>query len=264
LPRLPRRLTYGDKVTLSEHLDELRSRLIVSLAAFAVAFGVTYGFRHPIIEWLTDPLGARELTTLSPIEPFMTSLMVAAYAAFALTLPIFLWQLWSFLAPAMEEPSQKTIARLVAAATVLLLGGMAFARFVVLPATIPFLLGYDDELYNIQIRAREYLSFAAFTIVGVGVLFELPIFLLAFVRLGVLTADKLRRNRRIGIAILVAVSVMLPGVDPVTTTIQTIPLLILFEASIWASVFFEKRWARKRRWADQWDEPEPLTSAGES
>ena len=263
MPRLPRRLSYGDKVTLSEHLDELRARLIVSLAAFAVAFGVAYGFRHPIIRWLTDPLGARELTTLSPIEPFMTSFMVAAYAAFALTLPLFLWQLWSFLAPAMEEQSQKIVARLVAAATVLLLGGMAFARFVVLPATIPFLLGYDDELYNIQIRAREYLSFAAFTIVGVGVLFEMPVFILAFVRLGILSADKLRRNWRIGVAVCVGISAALPGIDPVTMIIQTIPLLGLFFFSIWAAGFFEKRWAAKDRWIDQFEEPEPLTSTGE-
>lgn len=260
MPRLPRRLGHGDRVSLVEHLDELRARLIISLAGFAVAFGVAYGFRHPIIEWLAQPLDGKELTTLSPVEPFMTSVMVSAYAAFALAVPLLLWQLWSFLAPAMEDASQKTVARLVVVATLLLLAGMAFARFVVLPATIPFLLGFDDELYNIQIRAREYFSFAAFTIVGVGVLFELPVFLLGLVRLGVLTAAKLRRNRRIGIAVLTAISVALPGVDPMTTILQTIPLLVLFEASIWAAVFFEKRWAGQSRWADQWDDSEPLTS----
>jgi sec-independent protein translocase protein TatC len=262
--RLPRRLGHGDKVTLVEHLDELRARLIIGLAGFAVAFGGAYGFRQPIIDWLAEPLDGRPLTTLSPAEPFMTSLTVSAYAAFAVAFPLFLWQLWAFLAPAMETSSQKTIARLVFVATILLVGGMAFARFVVLPATIPFLLGFDNEIYgNILIRAREYFSFAAFTIVGVGVLFELPVFLLGLVRLGVLTADRLRRNRRIGIVVLVAISVALPGVDPMTTILQTIPLLVLFEASIWASIYFEKRWAVQKRWADQWDEPEPLAGAGE-
>jgi len=262
LPRLPRRLGHGDRVTLSEHLDELRARLVISLSSLAVAFGVTYGFRHTIIGWLNKPLDGREPITFGVAEPFLTSLTVAFYAALAITLPLLLWQLWLFLAPAMEEHQQRSVAKMVLVATVLLGGGMSFAYFVVLPSTIPFLLGYDDEIYNIQVRARDYYTFASFTIIGVGVLFELPVFLLGLVRLGVLTAAKLRKNRRIGIVILVAVSVMLPGVDPVTTMLQTIPLLVLFEASIWAAVFLEKRWAAQgQRWADQWDEPEALTTA---
>ena len=263
MPGLPRRLDHGERVTLVEHLDELRTRLIISLAAFAVALGVCYGFRHPIINWLDEPLGGRTPVTLSPVEPFMTSLMVAAYAAFAIALPVFLWQIWAFLAPAFETGSQKIVARLVAVSAVLLLGGMAFARYVVLPATIPFLLGYDNELYDIQIRAREYYSFAAFTIVGVGALFLLPVFIVGLVRLGVLTSDRLRKNRRIGIVVLVAISVALPGVDPMTTILQTVPLLLLFEASIWVSVGFEKRWAEKERWMDQFGDTEPLAGAGE-
>jgi len=262
VPRLPRRIGHGDRVTLSEHLDELRTRLIIGLASLAVAFGVTYGFRQTIIGWLSRPLDGRKPITFGVAEPFMTSLTVAFYAAIALTLPILFWQLWLFLAPAMEEHKQRSVARMVVLATLLLGSGMAFAYFVVLPSTIPFLLGYDNEIYNIQVRARDYYTFASFVIIGVGCLFELPVFLLGLVRLGVLTSAKLRKNRRIGIVILVAVSVMLPGVDPVTTMLQTIPLLVLFEASIWAAVILEKRWAAQgQRWAEQWDEAEPLTTA---
>jgi len=262
MARLPRRLGHGDKVTLTEHLDELRSRLIISLSALAVAFGVTYGFRHTIIHWLNRPLHGKQPITFGVAEPFLTSLTVAFYAAIAITLPILLWQVWLFFAPAMEEHAQRTVARMVFVATFLLAGGMAFAYWVVLPSAIPFLLGYDSDLYNIQVRARDYYTFASFVIIAVGCLFELPVFLLGLVRLGVLSSAKLRKNRRIGIVILVAISVALPGVDPVTTTLQTIPLLVLFEASIWASVFFEKRWAAqgKERWAEQWgDESEPLS-----
>jgi sec-independent protein translocase protein TatC len=261
LARLPRRLEHEERVTLVEHLDELRARLIVSLAALAVTFGLCYGFRHTIIHWLNRPLNGREPITFGVAEPFLTSLTVALYAAIAITLPIFLWQIWAFLAPAMQEHSQRTIARLVVVASILLGGGMAFAYFVVLPSAIPFLLGYDDELYNIQVRARDYYTFASFTIIAVGVLFLLPVFLLGLVRLGVLTSQKLRKNRRIGIVVLVAISVALPGVDPVTTTLQTIPLLVLFEASIWASVFFEKRWAARERWMDQFGDDD-LAGAG--
>ena len=267
MARLPRRLEHGDKVTLVEHLDELRKRLLLSLAALAISFGVCYGFRATIIEWLNRPLPEGfEPLTLTVAEPFITSLTVSFYAAIAITLPILIYQIWSFLAPAMEQGSQKTIARLVIVATGLLAAGMAFAYFIVLPAATPFLLGFDDELYQIEVRARDYYSFAAFTILGVGILFLLPIFLLGLVRLGVLSSAQLRKNRRIGIVVLVAISVALPGIDPVTTIMQTIPLLVLFEASIWASIYFEKRWAAESgRWADQFkDEPEAAAGADSS
>jgi sec-independent protein translocase protein TatC len=251
VPRLPRRLAHGDSATLVEHLDELRARIIISLAAVAVSFGVTYAFRQHVIEWLNRPLGGKTPVTFSPVEPFMTSLTVALYAAIALALPVVLWQVWSFLAPAMQEDSQKIVARLVFVATLLFAGGMAFAYFVALPAATPFLLSFDDELYQIEIRAREYYSFASFTILGVGLLFELPVFLLGLVRLGLLSSAALRRNRRIGYAILAVVSVALPGIDPVTTILQSIPLFVLFESSIWAAVFFEKRWVRTPRWSEE-------------
>jgi sec-independent protein translocase protein TatC len=117
-------------------------------------------------------------------EPFTTSLTVSLYAAVALALPVILWQLWAYLAPAVDERRQQSIAHLVLVASLLLAGGTAFADWVVLPSTIPFLLGFDDQLYEIEVRARDYYSFAALTILGVGVLFELPVFLLGLVRLG--------------------------------------------------------------------------------
>jgi sec-independent protein translocase protein TatC len=259
--RIPRRLGHGDRITLVEHLDELRSRLVISLAALAVTFGVSYGFHSHVIHWLNRPLNGRTPITFGVAEPFMTSLTVAFYAAVALALPVLLWQLWSFLAPAFEETSQKAVARMVIFATALFACGAAFAYWVVLPSAVPFLLGFDSDLYNIQVRARDYYSFASFSILAVGLLFELPVFILGFVRLGIISADQLRRNRRIGIAVLTAISVALPGVDVVTTTLQTIPLLVLFEASIHLAGFFEKRWQKQRRWRDEWDEgAEPVTS----
>lgn len=225
-----------------EHLTELRTRVFLSLAAVGAAFAITYPLRGYLISWLNRPLHGREPITFGVAEPFLTSFKVAAYAALALALPVLLWQLWSFVAPAVEEGVQTTVARLVGTATLLFAGGVAFAYFVVLPAAIPFLLGFDDQYYAIQVRAREYYSFATVTIFVVGALFELPVFILALVRLGVLTAERLRRNRRTGIVACVVVAVLLPGVDPMTTTLQAAPLLVLFESSIWAAVFFERRW----------------------
>jgi sec-independent protein translocase protein TatC len=241
---LPRRVAHGERAELVEHLDELRRRLVISAAALVVAFGVTFAFRERIIGWLNAPLEGKEPITLGVAEPFTTSLMVSLYAAVALALPVLLWQAWAYLAPAVDEHRQRSIARLVLVASLVLAGGMAFAYWVVLPSTIPFLLDFDQELYQIEVRGRDYYSFAALTVVGVGFLFELPVFLLGLVRLGVVSADRLRRSRKVGIVVFVAISVALPGVDPFTTLLQTIPLLVLFEASIWAAVYFERRWSR--------------------
>jgi sec-independent protein translocase protein TatC len=238
---LPRRVGHGERAELVEHLDELRRRLAISALTLAVAFGVTFSFRAQIIGWLNAPLDGREPVTLGVAEPFTTSLMVSVYAAIALALPVVLWQAWAFLAPAVDERRQRSIARLVLVASLVLAGGMAFAYWVVLPSTIPFLLEFDDELYQIEVRGRDYYTFAALTVVGVGALFELPVFLLGLVRLGVLSAERLRRSRRVGIVVLVAISVALPGVDPFTTALQTIPLLVLYETSIWVAPILERR-----------------------
>ncbi|MBW3593549.1 MAG: twin-arginine translocase subunit TatC, partial [Actinobacteria bacterium] len=227
--RLPRRLTHGESVTVVDHLDELRTRLVVSLVAVGAAFAFTYAFRKTLIEWLRAPVpGNFELTTLSPAEPFMTSFTVALYAAIALAIPVLIWQIWAFFAPAIEERSQRTVVRLVFAATVLLGCGMAFAYWVVLPNTVSFLIGFDAELYDTQLRASEYFSFAATLLLAVGVIFELPIFILGLVRLRILSAARLRRNRRIGIGIALIGVVLLPGVEFVSMALQALPVLVLF------------------------------------
>lgn len=243
--RLPRRLTHGDQVPLTDHLTELRARLIVCLGALAITFGIAYAFRKEVIEFLYEPIPADlrdNIITLSVAEPFITSLTVSLWAGIAVALPILLWQAWAFVAPAFSEADQRVVSRLVWIGSFLFIGGMGFAYFIVLPAAIPFLLGFDSEIYDIQIRARDYLSFSWVTMLAVGIVFEMPMVLLGLVRLGILTAGMLRRNRRIGIVAAVTVAVVLPGVDPVTTIIEAIPLLILFEATIWLAVFFERRW----------------------
>lgn len=247
MARLPRRLGHADQVTLVEHLTELRSRLIISLLAVGAAFGVTYGFRHTIIGWLKRPLPDDvQLVILSPGEAFNTSLSVALYAAFALAIPVLVWQTWLFLAPAFGEKSAQIVVRLVLFATFLLAAGMAFAYWVILPNGLSFLINFDSELYNSEfIRARDYFGFAAAVILGVGVLFQLPVVILGLVRLGILTTGRLRRNRRIGYGLCIIGAVMLPGVDWVSMALQTLPVVVLFELSIWLSLFFERRWAEK-------------------
>jgi len=241
---LPRRLRHGEEATLVEHLGELRTRLVISLIAIAVAFSVVYGFHGQLLDWLNRPLPEhlRKPTTFGVAEPFITSFMVSFWASLLIALPICMWQLWSFLAPAFQERSQRLVAGFTAFAAILLVGGIMFGYFIALPAAVHFLTNYDSNHFNIQIRARDYYSFVITVLFAVGVVFELPIFVLALARLGIVPASKLRRNRRIGYVIVAAVAVALPGIDPVTTLFEMGPLMLLFELSIWLAVFMDRRW----------------------
>jgi sec-independent protein translocase protein TatC len=243
MKRLPRRLRHGEEATLVEHLDELRARVFVSLGALLVGVAIAFAFHHRLIRWLEQPLpeARRHLITLGVAEPFLTSMKVSLLAGFALAFPVVLWQLWSFLAPAVEEHAERTVLVFVLFATALLIAGVAFAYWVVLPAAIHFLTNFDKSVYNVQIRASNYFSFVMTVLLAVGLVFELPIFILALVRLGVLSTKTLRRNRRLGYFIVAVVAVLLPGIDPVTTTLETLPLWALYEGSIWLSVFMERR-----------------------
>ena len=241
--RLPRRLGHGDTAGLVDHLGELRARLFVSLAALVGGSTGAFAFHHRLIHWLNAPLPAgRQPVTLGVAEPFTTSLKVSIYAGFALALPVILWQVWSFLAPAVDRKTERALGGFVVFATVLFAAGATFGYVLALPAAVHFLTNYDSSIYNIQVRASSYYSFALMVLLSVALVFELPIFILALVRLGVTSAAKLRRKRRLGYFSMAALAVALPGVDPVTTAMEMIPLVVLFEGSIWLSVLFERRW----------------------
>ena len=241
---LPRRLRHGEEATLVEHLGELRARLIVSLLALAAGFTVAYTFHGRILHWLNKPLPPhlRRPVTFSPIEPFTTSIWVSLWAGLLLALPIVFWQLWAFLAPAIEEHRQRSIAVLVAFATVLGLGGVVFGYYVILPPAIHFLTNYDSSHYHILIRAKDYYRFVSFVLLGVAIAFEVPVFVLALVRLRILTAAQLRRTWRMGIFVMTVIGVLLPGVDPVSTILSVIPLVTLYVLAIGLATFFEPRW----------------------
>jgi len=244
--RLPRRLSHGEEATLVEHLDELRNRLFIALGALAVAFVVCFAFHERIVRWLTEPLpDDRKLVTFGVTEPFTTSVKVSLIAAFALALPVLLYQAWSFLAPAMEEHTQRVVSLFVLAGTLLFVAGVAFGYFIVLDQALEFLTNYDADLYDIQIRASYYYSFVSLALLAMGLMFELPVFILALVRLGVLTAARLKRNRRIGYFLMLVIAVLLPTVDPVSLALETLPLVILFELSIQLATIMERRWAKQ-------------------
>ncbi len=242
--RLPRRLRSGQTAELVDHLGELRARVLISVLAIVAGFIVAYVFHEQLIQLLNQPLpeGRRRPVTLGVAEPFLTSIRVSFYAAIALALPIVLWQTWAFLAPALQPPAARALAAFAGVAATLMAAGVAFGYLIALPAAVHFLTDYDSHLYDVQVRAGDYYSFATTVLLAVGLVFELPVFLLGLVRMRVISASTLRRNRRIGYVAVAALAVALPGVDPVTTLLEIGPLLVLYESSIWLAAAFERRW----------------------
>jgi len=243
MKRLPRRLEHGEEVTLVEHLEELRQRLFVCLGALLVGFIVTYAFHTHVLNWLNRPLPAHvaKPTTFGVAEPFLTVMKISLFGAIILAAPVILWQLWAFLAPAIDAGLERKILGFVLAATGLLAGGIVFGYFVALPAAVHYLTNYDKAQFHIQLRAKDYYGFVTMVMLAMGLVFELPIFILALVGLGILDSRTLRKNRRIGYFVVAAIAVALPGVDPITTCIEIAPLWILFELSIQLSRVVERR-----------------------
>jgi sec-independent protein translocase protein TatC len=252
-PRLPRRLDHGEEASLVEHLDELRQRLFFMLGAVAVGMVVCFVLLRRIIHYLdiTLPVKHRHLTTLTVGEPFMTSVWVALYGGFLLALPIILWQIWSFFLPAFDKAHAGLLRWFVLLASVLMVVGLVFGYFVTLPAAEHFLTNYDNQIYNVQIQARPFISFATQVMVAMGIVFELPLFVVGLTRMGIIKTDYLRKNRRLCYFVVACIGVALPGVDPITTTVETLPLALLFEGSIWLSVLLDRRSQRMRTAAIQ-------------
>lgn len=242
----PRRLAHEEEATLVEHLEELRGRIMVSLAAVAVATAVAFVFHGTLLEWLARPLppAHRHVAAFGVAEPFSVSVAVSLYAGLLFAVPLVLWQVWSFLAPALDPAAERRILALAAFGLVLGAAGLAFGYGVLLPRAVHWLTGYDPSHFRLLIRASSYYSFVVSVLLGVVCVFELPLIVLALVGLGVLTSAGLRRNRRRGYFIVAAAALALPGPDPVTTLLELLPMWALFEGSIWLAVLAERRAAK--------------------
>lgn len=251
--RLPRRLDHGEEATLVEHLGELRTRIFIAIGSIIPCFLVAYAFHAHLIEWLKEPLpdSQDDLVVFGVTEAFFTSVKVSFYAGLAVALPVVLYQIWAFLAPAFEEHVQRVVAIFVAIATGLFAAGVAFGYYVVLPASLSFLVDYDSDLYTSQVRASYYFSFVTLLLFAMGIVFELPIWVLALVRLRVVSSTTLRRQRRVGYVLALVIAIILPTIDPISLAFETIPLIILYEISIWLSALMERRW--ERGWSESYE-----------
>lgn len=233
MQRRVRAVSSGEKLTYIEHLDELRWRIIQIALAFSVALAVAMWQNHALLDYLNAPLPkSQEPITLGVAEAFTATLTVSAWASIFAVLPFMLYHVYAFVLPAFSPDERRVALPLLLMAPVLFLAGAAFAYYAIVPAALNFLLNFNDSEFNVQIRAREYYSFLAMTLISIGVLFQIPVGVLIATRLDIVTPTMLRKNRRYAVLVIAVVAMLLPGTDPVTMVISMAPMLVLYELSI--------------------------------
>jgi sec-independent protein translocase protein TatC len=310
------RVGHTERLSVVDHLEELRTRLIVSLAALAVAFGICFWQNHALLNIINKPLahqtekqvkagegplgatygvqqstrtiatqlqlvvqaldrpgsGASQTTktslagvtpqlkhaihslskapegdkpvTLGIGEPFTTTIGVTLIFAFILALPVILYELYGFLLPAMHPRQQRHAKPLVLAIPLLFCAGVAFGYFVVLPAAVHFFQNFNSSQFNVLVQASQYYHFAAMILLAMGLVFQVPVAILAATSAGIVTPHQLRHNRRYAILACGAIAAFLPG-DAITLLLETVPLYLLFEASLLLATIAERRSRRR-------------------
>jgi sec-independent protein translocase protein TatC len=183
----------------------------------------------------------RQPVTLGIGEPFTQTVTVSAYFALLLALPVILWQLYAFVIPAFSPRERRVATPLLTIAPALFAAGLAFGYFVVLPGAVHFLQNFNAGSFDALVQARSYYQFVLFTMLATGVLFQIPVAVIGLNQMGVLSTRQLRNNRRYAIVAIVALALLLPGTDPVTTLLELIPMLVLFELSIIIATALERR-----------------------
>jgi sec-independent protein translocase protein TatC len=323
-------LGHEDRASVVEHLDELRTRLIISLATVAIAFGFCMWQNHALLKIINrplahetqkqvrkgdGPLGAtftvqqstrsvaeqlqsisgalqkpgsgvsaatraalsqaspalkRDITRLSaaptgdkPVtlgigEPFATTIGISLIFALIISLPILLFQLYGFLLPAFAPEQRRVTTPLMLAIPFLFTMGVLFGYFVVLPAAVRFFQNFNSDQFNVLVQASQYYHFAAVTLLAMGLVFQIPVGILAVTRSGIVTPKQLRHNRRYAILACGAVAAFLPG-DAITLLLETVPLYMLFELSLLLAGIFERRDLKRARRAAAAEADSPST-----
>jgi sec-independent protein translocase protein TatC len=307
-----RPIAHDDRLSLVEHLDELRTRIIICLVGFLIAFGFCFWQNDRILEILDRPLeksafhegsddplertaafqqaqkvfllqyavlsremarsddlspalqsrwaemartaqaageaapaaGGRRPVTLGVGEPFTVTFRVVGYAALLLSLPLLLYQAYAFILPAFSPREKEVALPLMAMVPFLFVGGVVFAYYFVLPNAINFLQNFNDDNYDILLQARDFYKFSIMVLMVMGILFQVPIGILAVTRVGIVSTTQLRKNRRYAILVIAILAMLLPGQDPVTMLLMMAPLIVLFEGSILLASLLDRRAAR--------------------
>lgn len=229
------------EMTIIEHLEELRWRIIVSIAALIIFSVLGYFLSPKVLEAIHRSLpGVDFLIFTSLSEAFFVTLKIAIYVGLILAMPVILWEVWAFVAPALEPKEKLLVGTLLPFIYLLFIGGLAFAFFVALPWTVNFFMSYAGPGLKPFLSIDDYLSFLFSMGVGFGLVFQLPLVILALTKLGLVKVEFLRRNRKYAILVIFILAAFItPGTDMVSQVIMALPLMVLYELSIILSVIFK-------------------------
>jgi len=223
-------------MTLIEHLDELRSRIIkVGIAFFGVSI-VAWFFRERIFDWLLAPAGDAlkgKLNVTGVTEQLFTDMKLALYVGFLLTIPILLYQIWAFVAPAVGDMGRAFTYTIISLASALFIAGVAFGYFVVLPIGTQFLLAWDTDRFKPIITAQSYLPFVTRFLLAFGIVFELPAATYVAAKLELVDAPLLKKYRKHAIVLnTILAAALTPGQDPYSMVLMAVPMIVMYELSI--------------------------------
>lgn len=236
----------SETASVVDHLEELRWRIVAIMVVVAGAFIAGFIERNLLFAVLNRPLDGRfTIQTLGVTEPLFTAITVAANAAFAVAVPVIVYNGYRFVAPALSAQQRAAVRPAFAAAPALFLGGVVFCYFLVLGPAVTFLLGLGQPSFDVTLRAQEYYSFAAMTLLAMGLVFCFPLVLVGLGRAGLVTAATLRRRRKIALLAIGVGAALLPTADPVSLMIEMLPMLGLYELSILVVRVGEIRDARR-------------------
>ena len=241
-----KKMKTDEKIPFTAHLEELRKRLIICFVAVAIGFCISYGFKEKLFHILTLPLisimeeGDNLIYTGLP-EAFFTFIKVSLLSGVMLAAPVILYQFWAFAAPGLYEKEKRNLLPIVFLSSFFFVGGAIFGYFVVFPFGFKFFLGFATETIRPLPSMREYLSFSSKLLLAFGVVFELPLVITFLARLGLVSVDFLKKNRKYALLLFFVGSAILTPPDVVTQVLMALPLMILYEISIIGARIFGKK-----------------------
>jgi sec-independent protein translocase protein TatC len=236
-----------ERMPLTEHLVELKKRLVRSLIAVGFGFGVCYYFKDGLFKIITKPLMAvmpkdSYMIFTSLPEAFFTYMKVAFFSSLLFTAPFWLYQIWKFISPGLYPREKKYVVPFVLSSSLLFIGGVLFAYFLALPPAFGFFVEFSSDTLRPMFTMREYLSFALKFLLAFGVSFQLPVFIFFMTKIGIVNSRILAKQRRYAILIIfITAAVLTPSPDAFTQIIMAIPLMILYEISVFLAKYAEKK-----------------------
>jgi sec-independent protein translocase protein TatC len=224
------------EMTILEHLDELRSRLIKSAIALLVTTLFSFFFATRFLKLLIAPAGNVRPVFLTPTEGFITYMRVALLSGLGLAMPVIVYQILRFIAPGLKVNERKYVYVALPVAAFSFIAGIAFAYFILLPAALNYLGNFGSEIAEARWAVGEYIAFVTSLLFWIGVVFETPLLAYILAKLGIVTPKLLSSNRKYAILIIAIVSaVITPTADPFNMLLLMAPLVVLYEISIWVT-----------------------------